>query len=67
MGIEDKIKALIHSGKSGYFIAKESGVSQATVSRLISGEYHLDKISLGNAVKLEQLFDKLNALSDKQQ
>ena len=67
MGIEEKIKALITSGKSGYYISRESGVSQATVSRLISGEYDLGNISLGNAAKLEKLFDRLTERAELKQ
>ncbi|MDF7636910.1 helix-turn-helix transcriptional regulator [Leuconostocaceae bacterium ESL0958] len=58
MNTKQKIEALLNSGISGYAIAKESGVTQSSVNRIMNGEYDLDKISLGNSEKLAKMFDK---------
>lgn len=58
MNTKQKIEALIESDLSVYAIAKYSGVSQTSVNNIKRGKYDLDKISLGNAEKLADYFDR---------
>ena len=50
---EDKIKWLFEN-YSGYRIAKESGVSQPLIARLINGTRELKNVSFETASKLNQ-------------
>lgn len=59
MDIKSKINIVINSGLSGYEIAKRSGVSQSTINRLMNKTYELDKVTIGNASKLERLYDEI--------
>lgn len=58
MNTKQKIEALFNSNISAYAIAKESGVSQTSVNNLKRGQYDLNKISLGNAEKLANMYDR---------
>lgn len=58
MNTRQKVEALINSNISVYAIAKESGVSQTSVNNIKRGKYDIDKISLGNAEKLADMFDR---------
>ena len=58
MNTKQKIEALFNRNISAYAIAKESGVSQTSVNNLKRGQYDLNKISLGNAEKLANMYDR---------
>ncbi|GIC69549.1 helix-turn-helix domain-containing protein [Fructobacillus tropaeoli] len=58
MEIKQKIEILFNSGISGYAIAKESGVSQPVVNRLMNGQREISNVSLDSAQKLSDLYDK---------
>lgn len=54
------IEWLIHeSGISRYAISKATGIGQATLSDLATGKTSIDKMTLGNAVKLTEYAEKI--------
>ena len=55
---EKKIQWLFEN-YSGYRIAKESGVSQSVVARLMIGDRELKNVSFETASKLSQYAEKL--------
>ena len=55
---EEKIKWLFEN-YSGYRIAKESGVSQPLIARLINGTRELKNVSFETASKLNEYAEKL--------
>ena len=55
---EHKIKWLFEN-YSGYRIAKESGVSQPLIARLINGTRELKNVSFETASKLNQCAERL--------
>lgn len=55
---EEKIKWLFEN-YSGYRIAKESGVSQPLIARLINGTRELKNVSFETASKLTECAEKL--------
>ena len=55
---EEKIKWLFEN-YSGYRIAKESGVSQPLIARLINGTRELKNVSFETASKLNECAEKL--------
>ncbi|CAK1244212.1 hypothetical protein R55214_HHFBAMCI_01323 [Fructobacillus evanidus] len=58
MDIKQKIEILFKSDLSGYAIAKQSGVNQAVVSKLMNGQREIGKLSLDSAQKLADLYDE---------
>lgn len=46
---------------SGYRIAKDTGISQSTVSRWITGETEIEDMKFKHAVKLTEYCDKIHA------
>ena len=54
---EDKIKWLFEN-YSGYRIAKESGVAQSVVARLIIGDRELKNVSFETASKLTECAER---------
>ena len=64
---EHKIKWLFEN-YSGYRIAKESGVSQPLIARLINGTRELKNVSFETASKLNQCAERLikDDFKDKQ-
>lgn len=48
------------SGISRYSISKATGIGQATLSDLATGKTSLDKMTLGNAIKLTEYASKYN-------
>lgn len=58
MEIKQKIEILLNSGLSGYSIAKESGVDQSVINKLMNGQRDISKLSLDSAQKLSDLYDK---------
>ena len=55
---EEKIQWLFEN-YSGYRIAKESGISQPLIARLINGTRELKNVSFETASKLNQCAEKL--------
>ena len=62
---EEKIKWLFEN-YSGYRIAKESGVAQSVVARLIIGDRELKNVSFETASKLSQCAERLEKDEVKQ-
>lgn len=53
------IEWLMHeSGISRYAISKATGIGQATLSDLATGKTSIDKMTLGNAIKLTEYAEK---------
>ena len=48
------------SGISRYSISKATGIGQATLSDLATGKTSIDKMTLGNAIKLTEYASKYN-------
>jgi len=54
------IKWLIHdSGISRYAISKATGIAQATLSDIATGKTSIDKMTLGNAMRLTEYAEKI--------
>lgn len=58
MDIKQKIEILFNSNLSGYAIAKDSGVPQSTINKLMNEQIEIENLSLGNAQKLVDLYDE---------
>lgn len=58
MEIKQKIEILLNSNLSGYAIAKESGVPQSTINKLMNEQIEIENLSLSNAQKLVDLYDE---------
>ncbi|WP_439424815.1 hypothetical protein ACKP2L_05235 [Oenococcus alcoholitolerans] len=56
MKIKDKIEKLL-AENTGYFIQKQTGVSQMTVNRIKNGQADIDNLSLKNAQALADMYD----------
>ena len=56
----DKVYALLENlNVSGYYIAKESGITEATLSNYRNGVTRVEKLSLEKAARLIQIYDEL--------
>lgn len=56
---QDVERLLFSSEVSSYKIAKETGISEATLNKYRRGESDIDNMTFGNAIKLQNLFLKL--------
>lgn len=55
----NKIKKLLDE-TTAYRISKETGIGETTISRWVTGKTPLHKMSLENAIKLTDYYNKLN-------
>jgi DNA-binding Xre family transcriptional regulator len=55
-GIKENIIALLQSDISAYKISKETGIPQSTLSKIKKGKIDVGKITLDNALKLNEFF-----------
>lgn len=53
----DKITSLLKS-ETGYRIAKDTGISQSTISRFQTGESKVENMRLIHAMKLTEYYDE---------
>ena len=57
--MREQIEKLLNSDITGYRIFKDTGMSQSIISEFRSGKRNLDNLSLKNAEKLYNLYNKL--------
>ena len=53
----DKIATLLQT-EAGYRIAKDTGISQSTISRFQTGESKIENMRLIHAIKLTEYYDE---------
>lgn len=56
--VKEEVRKLIESNITGYKINKETGISESNISRLRKGQIDIGSISLDNAVKLHEFYQK---------
>jgi len=59
MKIKENIKKLLKSDITAYRISKETGISESQLSRMKKGEIEIGRITLDNAIKLNNLWEEL--------
>ncbi|PMB84616.1 DNA-binding protein [Dolosicoccus paucivorans] len=56
----DAVKELLKS-EAGYRIAKDTGISQSTISRFQTGESNIENMRFSHAITLTNYFHKKNS------
>lgn len=59
MKIKENIKKLLKSDTTAYRISKETGISESQLSRMKKGEIEIGRITLDNAIKLNEFWEEL--------
>lgn len=58
MKIKENIKKLLKSDITAYRISKETGISESQLSRMKKGEIEIGRITLDNAIKLNEFWEE---------